>query len=254
MKDALGSVQSVLVLGAGSDIAQATVRRLVADRARSFVLAGRDASARLGPFADELRVAGAKTVELVEFDADAVKSHGAVLESAIRALEDLDLVLVAFGVLGDADVTRADAAAAVALFRTNVIGTVSVLMETVGRLRAQGHGTIAVLSSVVAERVRRSNFPYGASKAAIDGFCQGLGDHLAGSGVRVMIVRPGFVRSKMTTDLEPAPLATTPAAVADAIVAGLRRGADIVWVPPALRWVMVLARHLPRAMFRRLDL
>jgi decaprenylphospho-beta-D-erythro-pentofuranosid-2-ulose 2-reductase len=95
---------------------------------------------------------------------------------------------------------------------------------------------------------------YGSSKAGLDTFSQGLGDRLAGSGVRVMIVRPGFVRTKMTAGLQPAPLATTAPAVAHAIVDGLRRDADIVWVPSPLRWIMLGLRLLPRSIFRRLPI
>src|SRR4029450_11965014 len=97
-------------------------------------------------------------------------------------------------------------------------------------LRAQGHGTIVVLSSVAGERARRSNFVYGSTKAGLDAFFQGLGDSLVGTGASVMIVRPGFVHTKMTEGLDPAPLATTPEAVAEAIVRGLERGAQRGWV------------------------
>jgi decaprenylphospho-beta-D-erythro-pentofuranosid-2-ulose 2-reductase len=118
----------------------------------------------------------------------------------------------------------------------------------------QGHGTIVVLSSVAGERVRASNFVYGASKAGLDGFAQGLGDSLRGTGVEVLVVRPGFVHTRMTAGLDAAPLATTPEAVAKAVVEGLARGSHTVWVPAALRFVMIALRHLPRPIFRRLNL
>jgi decaprenylphospho-beta-D-erythro-pentofuranosid-2-ulose 2-reductase len=119
-------------------------------------------------------------------------------------------------------------------------------------LKAQGHGTMVALSSVAGERVRRANFVYGSTKAGMDGFFQGLGDSLVGSGVRVMIVRPGFVIGRMTQGMEPAPLATDPGGVADAIVRGLARGDSVVYVPPALRQVFRVFRHLPRAVWRRM--
>jgi decaprenylphospho-beta-D-erythro-pentofuranosid-2-ulose 2-reductase len=122
------------------------------------------------------------------------------------------------------------------------------------RLHDQGHGTIVALSSVAGERARRSNFVYGSSKAGFDAFFQGLGDALVGTGVQVMIVRPGFVHTKMTAGVEAAPLATTPEKVADAIVDGLQRGREIVWVPGVMRWVMSVLRHVPRPIFRRLPL
>jgi len=252
VKDALGSVQSVLVLGGGSDIARATVKALVEDRARAVTLAARRPE-RLDDIARELKEAGATDVRLATFDADDLDSHPAFVAETFAA-GDVDLVLVAFGVLGDAERTRVDREATLELLHTNVMGSVSVLMPVVERLKAQGHGTIVVLSSVAGERVRKSNFPYGASKAAVDGFCSGLADFLHGSGVHVMIVRPGFVVSKMTAGMDKKPMSTTPERVAEVIVAGLRKGADTVWAPPPIRWVFAALRHLPRPVFRRLDL
>jgi decaprenylphospho-beta-D-erythro-pentofuranosid-2-ulose 2-reductase len=100
--------------------------------------------------------------------------------------------------------------------------------------------------------VRAANFVYGATKAGLDGFAQGLGDALAPSGARVLVVRPGFVHTRMTAGMRPAPFATTPDAVARDVVAGLRAGRSVVWSPGILRWVFVVLRHLPRAVFRRL--
>jgi decaprenylphospho-beta-D-erythro-pentofuranosid-2-ulose 2-reductase len=129
---------------------------------------------------------------------------------------------------------------------------VSVGLAVARRLREQGHGTLVVLSSVAGERVRRSNFIYGSSKAGLDGFAQGLGDALVGSGANVLIVRPGFVRTKMTAGMSAPPLSTTADALAAAVVRALREGREIVWVPGGLRWVMMVVRHLPRRVFRRL--
>ena len=252
MKDALGAVQSVLVLGGGSEIGLATARALVAERARTVVLGVRDPDGF--PGADSLRAAGAETVDVVAFDADDTESHERFADDVFARHGDIDLVLLAFGVLGDAERTASDPTAAVAVVRTNFLGAVSAAIAVTRHLRRQGHGTLVALSSVAGERVRKSNFVYGSSKAGLDGFCQGLGDHLAGTGVEVMVVRPGFVRTKMTAGLDAAPLSTSADAVATAIVAGLRRGASTVWVPPALRPVMLTLRLLPRPLFRRLNL
>jgi decaprenylphospho-beta-D-erythro-pentofuranosid-2-ulose 2-reductase len=248
VKDALGSVQSVLLLGGTSDIGLALVRRLAADRAQVVGLAVRNPE-NVEAAAHELRAAGTK-VEVLSFDADDLEGHEAFVDDAFGRLGDVDLVVVAFGLLGHG--AQFERERAVDLVRTNFLGSVSVLLPIVERMRRQGHGTVVVLSSVAGERVRKSNFAYGASKAGLDGFSQGLGDALAGSGVRVMVVRPGFVRTKMTTGLDEAPFSTTPEAVAGAIVAGLRSGKELVWVPSILRWVMAVARHLPRPIFRRL--
>jgi decaprenylphospho-beta-D-erythro-pentofuranosid-2-ulose 2-reductase len=162
------------------------------------------------------------------------------------------VVLVAFGVLGDQERAEHDAHEALDIVQTNYTGVVSVTVPLVERLRAQGRGALVLLSTVAGERVRRSNFVYGSSKAGVDGYYQGLAASLAGSGVQVTIVRPGFVHTKMTEGLKAAPLAATPEQVADATVKAIARGTEIVWVPSALRFVMMALRHMPRVVFRRL--
>jgi len=255
VRDSLGSVQSVLVLGGGSEIALATVRQLVERRATTVVLAARRPDT-LETDVKELReLAGGRpdvTIEAVRFDADDLDTHDAFIDDVFDRYGDFDLVLLAFGVLGVQSRAERDGATAVEIARVNYLDPVGVAVPVANRLRAQGHGSIVVLSSVAGERARRSNFVYGSTKAGLDAFFQGLGDALAGSGASVMIVRPGFVHTKMTAGEDPAPLATTPEAVGAAIVRGLERGSEIVWVPPALRWVMAALRHVPRPLFRKL--
>ena len=253
MKDALGSVQSVLVLGAGSDIAQATVRKLVASRARTIVLAARDPES-VAAFADELRGLGATNVDTIAFDAHDIDHHEAFVNDLFARAGDVDLAILAFGVLGDQEVAERDGAAAIEIAQVNYLGSVSTAVPISQRMRDQGHGTIVALSSVAGERARRSNFVYGSSKAGMDAFFQGLGDALVGSGVKVMVVRPGFVHTKMTEGMEAAPLSTTPEAVADAIVKGIERGTETVWVPSTMRYVMSVLRHVPRPVFRKLPI
>jgi decaprenylphospho-beta-D-erythro-pentofuranosid-2-ulose 2-reductase len=252
MRDALGRYGTAVVLGGGSDIGLATARRLAAGGS-SIVLAARRPDELLDDAA-ALRAAGAAAVEVVAFDALETESHARFVADLFERFGDVDLVVLAFGVLGDQEASEKDASAALEVARTNYLGAVSVLIPVASRLRAQGHGAIAVLSSVAGERGRRSNFVYGSAKAGLDVFCQGLADRLHGDGIRVLVVRPGFVRSKMTANLEAAPLSTTPEAVATAMLEGLDRGADVVWVPGTLRWVMSVLRHLPRPIFRRLSI
>lgn len=251
MKDAVGSVQSVLVLGGGSDLGLAIARKLVDRRARTIVLAGRTPE-RFDTAATELRAAGATRVETIPFDATDFASHPGFVDDVFALVGDIDLVVIAFGVLGDAEKAERDAALALEIVQTNYTGVVSVTVPITQRLEAQGHGTIVLLSSVAGERVRKANFVYGSSKAGADGFFQGLGDRLAGTGVHAMIVRPGFVTTKMTAGMKQAPLSTTPDRVATAVVDALARDREIVWVPGLLRWLMSGLRHVPRRIFRRL--
>ena len=252
MRDGVGRVQSLLVLGGASEIGLATARVLVADGTRRVVLAAREPTG-LARAAADLRALGA-TVDEVPFDADDTASHAASIAAAFDLLGDIDVALLAFGVLGVPERDLGDHEAALGVIRTNTTGAISVLVVLGERLREQGHGTIVLLSSAGAERVRKTNVVYSASKAGVDAFAQGLGDALAGSGARVMVVRPGFVRGRMTSGLAEPPVVTTPGAVAEAIRDGLRRNAEIVWVPRRMRPVMSVLRHLPRAVFRRLEL
>ncbi|WP_104524857.1 decaprenylphospho-beta-D-erythro-pentofuranosid-2-ulose 2-reductase [Blastococcus atacamensis] len=250
MIDALGSIGSLLLVGGTSDIAVATARRYLAERPLRVVVAARD-TPRRAAVADELRGAGGQ-VEVVDFDADDPASPAGAVAAA-TANGDIDVAVVAFGQLGDAARLRTDSVAAAHLAQVNFVAAVAVGTELAGRMRTQGHGVIVALSSVAGERVRKTNYVYGSTKAGMDAFYSGLGDSLAGSGVSVLVVRPGFVRSKMTEGMPDAPLATTPEVVAEAIVAGVRARRHTIWVPGALRWVMTGLRHTPRAIFRRLS-
>jgi decaprenylphospho-beta-D-erythro-pentofuranosid-2-ulose 2-reductase len=247
--DALGSVGSLLLVGGTSDIAVATARRYLAERPLRVVVAARD-TPRRAAVAEELAAHGAR-VDVVDFDADDPASPARMVAAA-SAGGDLDVAVVAFGQLGDAEQLRTDAAAVGRLAQVNYVAATVVGTELANRMRAQGHGVIVALSSVAGERPRASNFVYGSTKAGFDAFYSGLADTLVGTGVSVLVVRPGFVRSKMTAHLPDVPLSTTPEAVAEAIVAAVRAGRHTVWVPGVMRWVMSGVRHTPRAIFRKL--
>jgi decaprenylphospho-beta-D-erythro-pentofuranosid-2-ulose 2-reductase len=252
VQNALGAVQSLLVLGGSSDIGAAIAERLVPDGCRTVVLAGRRPEA-MDEVARRLRAAGA-AVATVHWDAVDVGAHADAVKAAWdAAAADIDCVVLASGVLGEQSHLEDDPAAAAELAVANYAGPVSTLLHVARRLGEQGHGTIVVLSSAAGERARRSNFVYGSSKAGLDAFAQGLADSLVGAGVRVVVVRPGFVRSSMTEGRDAAPLATTPAAVAEAVAGAIASGKETVWVPGALRYVMAALRHLPRAAWRRVS-
>jgi len=256
VENALGHPSSVLVLGGTSEIAQAITARLLDLGTTRVVLAGRDDAALEG-VAKRLREGGGGRAEVrtAPFDAADADGHEATLDAAVDALGgDVDLVLLAFGLLGDQERMEADPAAAVEIATVNYVGAVSAGLHVARRFRGQGHGTLVVLSSVAGERARRANFVYGSTKAGLDAFAQGLGDALHPIGCRVVVVRPGFVTTRMTTHLDPppGPLSTTADVVAAAVVRGLQRGAEVVYAPGVLRLVMTVVRHLPRAVVRRL--
>lgn len=242
MRDALGRFQTVALFGAGSDIGTAILRGLLRDGPFAALLLARDPEGVDSAYLEE---AGA-TVERGAFDALAFDTHAAVVESLFATGRDLDLAVLAFGVLGDQATAEADGAEARAVVDTNFTAAVSVLTPLLERMVAQGHGTVVVLSSVAGVRARRSNYVYGAAKAGLDAFCQGAQLRLQGSGVGLVIVRPGFVTTKMTARLRPLPLSVTAEQVADAVIDGIRAGATVIWVPPAMRLVALGLRVAPR--------
>ena len=251
MMDAVGRLDRVLVLGGDSDIGIAIAHRLVTERGASHVvLAGRSPEAMQARRAP-LEALGAQ-VDVTAFDARAVDTHAGFVDRVAVAHGDLDVVVLAFGLLGDQARSEDDPAHAVEVFAVNTVGAVSVSTAVAQRLRAQGHGVLVVLSSVAAVQARRANFTYGASKAGLDAFALGLGDALAGSGASVLVVRPGFVHSKMTHGMEAAPFSTTPDAVAEATVDALGGPKNVISVPGAVRPVGWVLRALPRAVLRRL--
>ena len=247
MRDATNRYGRVVVFGGGSEIAQATLLELAREGGFTAVLAAREPE-RLA--VDELEAAGI-VVERVAFDALRLETHADVVAEAFGG-QDVDLVIVAFGVLGDQTRDEHDADAAVAVAATNYVGAVSVLTRVAERLREQGHGDVVVLSSVAAQRARRSNYVYGSSKAGLDAFADGLALTLDDTGVRLLLVRPGFVRTKMTAGLRPTPLNVDAREVGAAVAEALRSDKAVVWVPAPLRLVMALIRIAPRAVVQRL--
>ncbi|MEM1333094.1 MAG: SDR family NAD(P)-dependent oxidoreductase [Actinomycetota bacterium] len=277
MQNALGQPQTILLLGGTSEIGRAIVGALASPQLRTVVLAQRDGTAGaaadpdpdpdpdLGAGADADPEAGAVAigglaadvdVRTVTFDATEHTGHRTWLDGLVAEVGDLDVVVQAFGQLGSViadDPVAADPAAAAALVDANTTGAVSSGLAVAEVLRRQGHGTLIVLSSVAGVRTRASNFVYGASKAGQDAFSTGLAAHLAGTGVHVMTVRPGFVRSRMTAGMDEAPFACDPADVGAAVAEGVRRRRRIVWVPGILRWVLGTLRLAPEFVWRRLD-
>ncbi|MDO8389224.1 MAG: SDR family NAD(P)-dependent oxidoreductase [Actinomycetota bacterium] len=252
MNNAVGEAQTIVLLGGNSDIGVAVVKAAITSFTRTVVLASRTYD-KGEQVAATIRRDGLD-VQVVAFDGADTASHEGFVDALATRFGDLDLVVVAFAALGDPEATRTSPMAAAELAHVNFTGAVSSIIAVGNRLRAQGHGALVVLSSVAGERVRQANPVYGGTKAGLDGFCQGYGDWLAGQGVRMLVVRPGFVHSAMTAGMKAAPLSTTPEKVAEVTVKALRGRRRTVWAPPLLQVLFSVLRHLPGPVWRRLPL
>jgi decaprenylphospho-beta-D-erythro-pentofuranosid-2-ulose 2-reductase len=251
MRDALGSVQSVLVLGGNSEIALAIVDRLVASRCKKVVLGVRSPASATTTL-NRLRSAGVDADTIV-FDALDPASHTKVIDAAVERMGDIDMVILAFGILdGHAEIDT-DPVFAAQVVQTNFGGAVSAGLASAVQLRKQGHGTILSITSVAGVRSRAENMIYASSKAGMDSFSQALGDALIGTGARCVVVRPGFVHTHMTEGMKPAPFATTPDKIADTVISGLQKNKEIIWAPSIMMPMFLTLRHLPRFLWRKVS-
>jgi decaprenylphospho-beta-D-erythro-pentofuranosid-2-ulose 2-reductase len=241
--------QRVLIIGATSAIAE-QVARCYAGRQARLLLLGRRLPA-LEAAAADLRVRGAAEVAVEPLDANDVAAHAAVLARAWARWDGIDVVLIAHGVLPDQAVSQADVAAMLASFDTNARSVLALLTDLANRFERQGSGVIGVISSPAADRGRASNYVYGAAKAAVSNFCSGLRHRLYRHGVRVVTLMPGFVDTPMTAAFPKGPLWAKPDRVAADIVRALDRANGVVYTPGFWRWVMLLVRNLPQALFLR---
>jgi len=236
----------VLLIGGTSEIGLAILIALRLSPAAEVLLAGRD-TGRLEAAAAALPC----PATVLRYDATQRGSGPALATAAFRD-GPVDLVISAAGVLTPQNLLDEAPDEAGLLIETNLTSHVTALLALTARMRAAGHGTVVILSSVAAVRPRKANFVYGAAKAGLDAFARGLADSLHGSGVRVLLVRPGFVIGRMTAGMEPAPLATTPEQVGAAVAAGLAGRASLIWVPASLGPVAAAMRLMPRRWWRRL--
>ncbi len=239
----------VLILGGRSEIGIELARRLAPGA--TVVLAARQAD-QLDEQIAALREAGAAQVHTTEFDADDLASHGPLVSSIVAEHGPIGTAVLAFGVLGDQARAEADAAHAVAVVHTDYVAQVSMLTHLAATMREAGRGSLVVFSSIAGARVRRANYVYGSAKAGLDGFASGLADALHGSGVRLLIARPGFVIGRMTQGMRPAPLSSTPDKVAASTARALAKGRRTVWIPWALGPASVVLRLLPQSLWRRM--
>jgi short-subunit dehydrogenase len=240
---------AVVIFGGRSEIGVELGTRLA--RGATVVLAARGAD-RLSEQIAALNDAGAAAVDVLEFDADDLASHAPLVDAIVAAHGPIGTAVVAFGILGDQARAEVDPAHAAAIVHTDYTAQVSLLTALAATMRQVGRGRIVVFSSVAGARPRRANYVYGSAKSGLDAFSRGLADALHGTGVRLLLVRPGFVIGRMTDGMSPAPLSSTPGQVADAAAHALAKGRNEIWVPRALGALVLALRLMPRAIWRRL--
>lgn len=243
--------ETAVVIGGSSDIAAAVLKLLAPRRLRSVVLAGRSLE-NLVQVGNDLRGIGLQSVHCRHLDVAVTASLAPFKAEVVEILGQVDLVLVAAGQLGTSALEDLGAEDVSSLVATNFAGPAALVTEFAKYMVHQGYGRVVVLSSVAGVRTRKANFVYGSTKAGLDGFATGLSDALAGTGVTVNVVRPGFVSTKMTAGMKPALFPVDAEAVARAIVRGLETGQQVTWVPPKLRYLFAVLRLLPSPLWRRL--
>jgi decaprenylphospho-beta-D-erythro-pentofuranosid-2-ulose 2-reductase len=242
----------ILVLGATSSIAIATMRQLAAPGVH-FMLVARNRD-RLSAVAQDLLTRGALAVDTWIMDLDDTTAHPEMLTSAAERLGEIELALIAHGVLGDQPAAEVDFEMAAAVLHTNFIATVSLLTWLGNYFQFRHAGTLAVISSVAGDRGRKSNYVYGASKGGLNIFLDGLRNRLDREGVHVMTVKPGFVATPMTAHLPHNAFFATPQQVASCIAKALASGRDVAYVPGFWRWIMFMVCAIPGRFFKKMNL
>jgi len=257
MLDAVGNPQTILLLGGTSEIGLAICERYLRTASARIVLAAMPDDPGRDDAVAQMKAAGAREVELIDFEATDTASHPKMIEEAFKdgaGPRDVDVAIVAFGLLGDAEELWQNQRKAVQIAEVNYTAAVSVGVLLGEKMRAQGFGQIIAMSTVAGERVRRSNFVYGSTKAGLDGFYLGLSEALREYGVRVLVIRPGQVRTRMSAHIKEAPLTVDKEYVANLAVTASAKGKELVWAPAAFRYVMMVLRHIPRSIFRKLPI
>jgi decaprenylphospho-beta-D-erythro-pentofuranosid-2-ulose 2-reductase len=243
--------QRVLLVGGSSEIGSALALAWLRRGTREFVVSERS-DGRARQLVDELRSGGAK-VDTVVLDALDSATITSAIEQTWRG-GDIDVSVIAMGVLGSQEEMEESPAKAWEVLTVNATATIQTALEIAGRMEVQQHGTMVLLSSVAGQRGRRDNYVYGASKAALDTVAEGLQQRFARSDVNVLVVRPGYVHSRMSADVEPAPFSVSVESSRNQILRAVEQRRDVVWVPPVLKYVFATIRLLPRRIWAKIVL
>lgn len=246
-------MKKILIVGATSAIASACARHWAVEESEFFLVA-RD-EPKLRQTCADLQIRGASAVTPYVMDVNEIAAHSMMLENCLTTLQTVDICLIAYGSLPNQTACEKSIELTMEAFVTNGTSVIALLTLLADRMIAQRSGTLAVISSVAGDRGRPGNYVYGSAKAAVSTFCEGLRARLFKSGVHVITIKPGFVDTPMTQELElPALLVAQPEAVARRIVAGIESRKAVLYVPGFWAWVMWLIRAVPQPIFKRLNL
>ena len=241
--------KTIVIFGATSEIGE-EIAMLMAP-GNTIVLAARRTAALAG-VANRLSSSGAKSVTIHFFDAMATSTHSQVIDDIEAEVGPIDIAFAMFGVLGSQELAERDGDEVYRILHTDFTAQAVLLTELSFRMRKRGRGTLVAFSSIAGARVRRPNYVYGSAKSGLDGFVQGMQDALHKTGVRLMVVRPGFVIGRMTEGMDPAPMSSTPQHVAAETVAALNTTKNDVWIPARLQILALIMRFVPRSIWRRM--
>jgi short-subunit dehydrogenase len=245
-------MKNVVIVGATSAIAQAAAR-IYASRGDNLFLIGRN-EAKLTTLAAELRTRGAAAVETRTFDAQQPNDHASLIAGAISHLGSVDTAILAHGELVSEESCRTEWSAAQRCYEVNLLSPIACLIPLAKYMEQRRQGNITVISSVAGDRGRGSNYNYGAAKAGLSAYLQGLRNRLAASGVSVTTIKPGFVDTPMTAHLKKSPLFASPEHVGQRLVRAADRGEAVVYTPWYWRLIMGIIIHIPECIFKRLSL
>jgi decaprenylphospho-beta-D-erythro-pentofuranosid-2-ulose 2-reductase len=245
-------MKRILVIGAGSAIAESTAR-IFAERGDSLFLVGRKPTV-LDSMCADLRIRGAGAVGMHVLDANDFSAHEAMLAAAEQSLGGLDVVLLAHGTLSDQKKCESSVELTLQELTTNGVSVVAILTRVAAKFEERKAGTIVVISSVAGDRGRQSNYVYGSAKALVTAFTSGLRQRLYKSGVAVVTIKPGFVDTPMTAGFPKGPLWAKPQQIAAGIVRAVDRSGTVVYLPGFWRLIMLIIRCIPESIFRRLKL
>lgn len=244
--------KNILILGVTSAIAE-KVARIYALQGYNLFIVGRNRD-QLEIIAADLRVRGAQSVTTLAGDLAQVNQMKQQFEKLLGSIDRLDIGLIAYGTLPNQQTTQVDVDELQQAIEVN--GTSQLVWSSIiaNKLEQQSTGTLAVISSVAGMRGRQSNYSYGAAKGMVSIFLSGLRNRLAKSGILVLDIRPGFVDTPMTAEFPKGPLWASPEKVARDISKAIEKKRDVLYTPFFWRWIMLIVRHIPEVIFKKLSM